>query len=84
LSRQAGSILDDTRAHGAHRERRLNNGGLREALGIGANDPIEAGEGGFYLPDTAPSESIGRGRAICENAIVMQISPRFGATMGSI
>ena len=45
------------------------------ALGTGTIDPIEAGEDGVYLPDTAPSEWIGRGRAICENALVMQISP---------
>ena len=44
-------------------------------MGTGTNDPIEAGEGGVYLPATASSKSVGRGRTICENALVMQISP---------
>jgi hypothetical protein len=43
--------------------------------GIGALNPTGAGENGSYEPDTASSESIGRGRAICEYDEIMQILP---------
>jgi hypothetical protein len=53
-------------------------------FGIGAYRPIGRRDSGRQRPDTASIMGIGRGRAICENAIIMQILLRFERRMWSL